>query len=101
MRTVLVKTLALLFASGAVHAGEILQDKWEGFFPIYFGEIGLHGQVFIAQDPHISFAFFYREWDPNEPNEPLELRLYDGNGTAGSMLGSALFTLPAGFAGFY
>ncbi len=82
-----------------VRAGVILQDEGNASAQINFVEP--LGQSFVAEDPLVSFAFYYSVINPGSPNDPLEFRLYDGAGTGGPLLFTQGFGLAEDFDGFF
>ena len=86
---------------GVCWAGEILQNQFDQIAQIAaFQPIG---QSFVAEDSQITvgIAFGFEEINPGAPNSPLEMRLYQGEGFAGSLLSVVPFSLPMGFIGFF
>lgn len=83
----------------AAHAVQILQNSAnatlpvEGYEPI--------AQSFTADDEAMLFAFYFQALDPNLANDPFQLVLLAGDGTAGAQLGSATFSLAPAFEGFF
>lgn len=60
------------------------------------------GQSFTAEDAFVFAALYFRAINPSEANtDPLEYRLYEGNGTGGDLLASTTFSLLTGFTGFH
>ena len=83
---------ALIMLAGSAHAGVILQDtdnganQIEAFSPM--------GQSFTAEDPFVSFAFYYDTFNPQHSNDPLEMRLFAGTTAVGVPLLSVPFAIP-------
>ncbi len=85
----------------AVRGGTIIQDKdgagWQiqSYSPI--------GQTFTAEDTQIkSIGFGVFEINPQLPLVPVTIKVYEGMGTGGTLLGSApLSGLQPGFDGFF
>ena len=91
--------VGLLAASQLATAGPILQDQGNGALQInYFEPLG---QSFTAEDAYISFGFNYVVM--NQPFEvsDLSISLLDGEGLGGTVLTSRVFSLTAGFSGFF
>ena len=59
------------------------------------------GQSFTAEDSHVDFAFYYSAFNPNFPNDPLQLQLLAGDGLGGAVLDTVVFSIPALFRGFF
>lgn len=59
------------------------------------------GQSFTAEDPWVIIGLYIRESTVyKDPDLALEVRLYEGEGVAGSILDSRVITPPAGFDGY-
>ena len=97
-------TLALLAGPGTAQAGVILQPPPTntpngcGIQVDFFEPIG---QSFTAEDSSVKFAFFFCGFNPETPNDPLDMRLLAGNGLDGSQLSDVTFSLPSEFRGFF
>ncbi len=82
----------LLLFSGTATAGVILQDTDSGANQIEAFEP--MGQSFTAEDPFVSFAFFYETFNPQNPNLSMTMRLFSGTTTAGAPLVAVPFFIP-------
>ena len=89
----------LLCGPQAGQAGLILQDT--GTNGLQINSFEPVAQSFTAEDPSVSFAFFYDQINPGSPNDPLRLRLLTGDGLGGTELGSFTFTVPLALSGFF
>ena len=86
---------------GVARAGEILQNEFDEIAQIAaFQPIG---QSFVAENTRVqvAIAFGFEEINPGFPNDPLEMRLHQGEGFDGPLLSTATFSLPMGFTGFF
>ncbi len=84
--------------SSAAQAGVIVQDDGDADATIrFFDPIG---QTFIADQPYLqTIAFAFSDANENEPNDPITMTLYEGAGTAGSVVDTVVKTLPASLPG--
>ena len=101
-RLAVPRLLALLVCFGMappVTAGLILQDTGSGTHQInHFEPIG---QSFTAEDQNVLVALFYDAINPSFGNtDSIQVNLYQGDGTAGFILGSDTFLLTTGFVGY-
>ena len=94
--------LGLSMITGSATAGEILQDTAGSI-----NQIQIHspiGQSFTAEDPFVSFAFFYKTFNFQYGNAPMQMDLYSGIAVAGVPLASVPFLIPdpgQNFDGFF
>ncbi len=84
--------------SSAAQAGVIVQDDGDADATIrVFDPLG---QTFIADQPYLqTIAFAFSDANENEPNDPITMTLYEGAGTAGSVVDTVVKTLPASLPG--
>lgn len=84
--------------NSAAQAGVIVQDDGDADATIrFFDPIG---QTFIADQPYLqTIAFAFSDANENEPNDPITMTLYEGAGTAGSVVDTVVKTLPASLPG--
>lgn len=90
---------AALAGPMSAYAGVIIQDTADAGIQVNFYEP--IAQSFTAEDSLVTFAFYFQEFNPQFPNDPLELRLLSGDGVGGAELGSFGFSVPSGHLGFF
>lgn len=95
----LLLTIVTFCTSLSAQAGVIETGGGGGAFTI--SSFGPAGQSFVAEDSAIKFAFNYFAGNPSFPNDPLQLSLLSGAGLGGPVLATQMFSLVAGFSGFY
>lgn len=100
------KSMALIFGllmfTGISTAGVILQDTDNGANQIQ--AFSPMGQSFTAEDPFVSFAFFYNTFNRQFANLPMDMKLFAGTTTAGVPLITVPFSIPnptQNFTGFF
>lgn len=89
----------LEMATGNARGAVILQNT--GDFAIQVDYYEPVAQSFTAEDPLIVFAFNFNDFNVTSPNDPLQLRLLEGDGLGGSVLAMVGFSVPLAFDGFY
>ena len=92
--SLILSVIAVFTSSTMANAGVILTDLSTGASQIQNSQA--IGQSFTAEDPFVLFAFsFFDVNQANNPNQPLTMRLLDGDGLTGNLLTTVSQTLPA------
>ncbi len=94
----LVSTAAAALAAAmlAAHAQAATIENAAGQFDAAITAFQPLGQTFTAIDTALlSIGFAYSDINPSADNEPITLKLFEGEGMGGALLATRSFTLPA------
>jgi hypothetical protein len=89
----------LFLVAGSANAALIFQDRITT--SIALPNHGPIAQSFVAEDPLVTFGFYFTRHGATDPNELLQLRILSGDGLNGAQVGTFAFTPLIDSLGFW